>query len=121
MRGTITKIHNLKRSRNGNLFIRITFKLENGDWAKTDICPDYRNYIRWAPLLKVGTDLSGLILKRQNEVNADSFPVKISSINEGKWVQKEDGTMQFIKIKPPVIEVDKDIDSTYGMEQKKLL
>lgn len=74
MNGEITKIDPVKKSANGNAFIRVYFKIEGKDWYKTDICPDYRNYARWKPLLKVGNMLSGLEAKGDTTINADSWP-----------------------------------------------
>ena len=78
MRATVKKIHPLKTSRNHNSFIRVEFQLENGDWAKTDLCPDYRNFVRWKEMLRLGegTVVSNVQMhpKRKNEINADSFP-----------------------------------------------
>ena len=118
MRGNITKIHRIKRSRNGNAFIRVTFKLENGDWAKTDLCPDYRNYQRWVPLLVEGLDLDGLVMKSKNEVDADSYPRKLTKKNNGEWVKNADGSMAFIEY--PTQDESLIADSA-GMEQPKLL
>jgi len=118
MRENITKIHKIKRSRNGNAFIRVTFKLENGSWAKTDLCPDYRNYQRWVPFLIEGLDLNGLVMKSPSEVDADSYPNKISQKVDGQWVRNSDGTMSFIN--NPIPDESEIIDSA-GMEQQKLL
>ncbi len=72
----IIKIHPKKKSANGNIFIRVEFKNEEGTWYKTDICPDYRNYKAWKPYLNqgVGTKLKYLKLKDENTVDADSVP-----------------------------------------------
>lgn len=91
MKGTITKIHEMKHSRNGNLFFRVEFKLDNGDWAKSDICPDFRNYQRWADLLKVGMALDDLDLRRPGEVNADSYPRAILAPKTGRWIDTGNG------------------------------
>lgn len=74
MKGTITKIHPLKESRNRNSYIRIEFELEDGKWAKTDVCPDFRNFARWKPILAagIGVEVSGLTIRNKSEVNADS-------------------------------------------------
>ena len=80
IRGVITKIHNIKRARGraiksfASKFIRITFKMEDGSWAKTDICPEYRNYRNWAGIIKAGTGtvVQGLVFRRGKEINADS-------------------------------------------------
>ena len=78
MKGKITKIHEPKKSYNGNyVFQRIDLKLENGKWAKTDLCPTFRNYKNWKPLIDkgVGTMVKGLIVKggvRVMTIDADS-------------------------------------------------
>lgn len=76
MRGTITAVHNLKWG-NGTEFKRVTFKLEDGTWAKTDLCPSYRNFGNWKAHLKVGTEFSNLNLKDRKTVDADSRPVVV--------------------------------------------
>ena len=75
MNATISKIHPLKRSRNGNSFIRVEFQMEDGAWATTDLCPSYRNYNRWHSLLQVGRQLTGLSMRGKSKVDADSFVV----------------------------------------------
>ena len=80
-RGVITKIHNIKRARGRGIntfaskFIRITFKMEDGSWAKTDVCPEYRNYMNWAGIIKagIGTVVQGLDFRKGKEINADSL------------------------------------------------
>jgi len=103
-KGTITKIHLPKYSRNGGNFIRLEFKLEGGEWAKTDLVMAYRNFSRWKNLLEVGADLDGLELKSKGEVNADSYPRLITPKVRGDWKQMPDGSMEFItyqdEIKP---------------------
>lgn len=76
MRGTVIKIHPIKYSRTEGAFTRIEFKLEDGSWAKTDIVSKYRNYSRWQPIIKAGaeTALDGLMLRKQGEVDGDSYP-----------------------------------------------
>ena len=76
MKAEIIKIHRLKSSKTEASFIRVEFKMEDGSWAKTDIVPVYRNYKRWKPLLAkgVGTQLDNLKLRREGEVDADSYP-----------------------------------------------
>lgn len=107
MRGTISKIHPIKRSRNGNSFVRVEFKLEDGRWAKTDLCPDFRNYNRWKDLLRIGQSLIGLNLKQAGEVDADSFPLPFRDKSEEncEWVQQPDGSMALIK-KTPAVKVE---------------
>ena len=81
MIGKIIKIHPLKVSRNNNIFRRIEFELENGDWAKTDICPDFRNYKNWTQILTskepIGEEYAGLKLRKSGEVDGDSKPKRI--------------------------------------------
>jgi len=88
MVGELLRILPLKRSRNGNSYIRIEF-LVDGKWAKTDICPDYRNYKRWTGILKAepGTIVKGLSYKNESrsEINADSYPSIIAN-----YVKSED-------------------------------
>lgn len=74
--GTVRKIHPNKYSRNGNIFTRIEFIMDNGTWAKTDVCPDYRNYVRWVKVIQsgVGTQVDNLTMRNKSEVNGDSFP-----------------------------------------------
>ena len=71
----ITRIDHIKNSRNfGELFIRVHFKLEGGGWAKTDICPGFRNYSRWKKILRVGNRLFNLRMLDGQTVDADSYP-----------------------------------------------
>ena len=82
MTGEIIKILPLTKSVNGNSYIRVEFKLSNGKWAKTDICPDYRNYQRWKNIIKVGNNLDNLILKNNDTIDADSFPEILKTADE---------------------------------------
>jgi hypothetical protein len=81
MTGEVKKIHQIKVSSNGNLYRRIEFLLDNGNWAKTDICPDYRNYKNWAGVLQHGEGItvSGLRIRRTHEVDGDSTPTLITN------------------------------------------
>lgn len=76
MKATITKIHPPKSSDNNDTtFIRVEFKLEDGSWAKTDICKQYRNYERWVDIIQagVGTVLNNLEFKGSGKmIDADS-------------------------------------------------
>lgn len=89
MIGQIYKIDELKQSRNkGEVFYRVYFTMRGAleghkFWAKTDIVPNFRNYGKWKPLLKVGNILSGLQMRRHDEVNADSSP-KFAAFKEVK-------------------------------------
>ena len=124
MKGSITKIHNPKPSRNGNVFIRIEFKMEDGKWRKTDICPSYRNYQRWKSLLSVGIDLSGLLLKGKDAVDADSFPQKIKPEIEGRYVELPNGNMKFVSAQDVIDEADSKIaeaEEEAGSTQETLI
>lgn len=78
MKGEIIKIDQPKESRNKDVaFRRVYFKMEDGSWAKTDLCSSYRNWARWKDLLVIGNALENLIMKDKDTVNADSFPKKI--------------------------------------------
>jgi hypothetical protein len=74
--GEVLKIHPAKKSRNGNTFQRIEFILKDRKktWVKTDVCPDFRNYKKWKPVIEAGvrTRVDGLSLKDENTVDADS-------------------------------------------------
>lgn len=77
MKGTLVRILPLTLSRSEGAYYRLEFKLENGEWAATDIVTKYRNYSRWAPIIKlgVGTTLENLELKASNKVDGDSYPI----------------------------------------------
>ena len=98
MRATITKIDDPKCSRNGDTsFRRVYFKLENGDWATTDLCPSYRNFARWREYLYSGIALDGLRLKSRRRVDADSFPEPIVPKVTGKWLEMPNGSRRLIR------------------------
>ena len=80
MRATLIKTHPINASRAEGAFIRIEFQLEDGSWAKTDVVTRYRNYARWKPIIEKGkgTTLGGLTLRRNGEVDADSFPIVLN-------------------------------------------
>lgn len=89
MRGTITKIDPVKRSQNGNGYIRLHFKTQIGQWSKTDVCPDYRNYNIWKPFMIVGTELDNLKMKDRITIDADSKPIlvpKQQTLNQDKLI-----------------------------------
>ena len=73
MKGTITKIDARKKG-NGAEFKRVYFELEDGGWAKTDLCPAFQNWRRWENLLHEGNLLDGLVMRDKSTVNADSYP-----------------------------------------------
>ena len=82
MKATLLTVLPPKASRNGNVFQRIEFTMYDGSWAKTDVCPNFRNYRRWIPILKAkpGTYIMGLRLRKGGEVDADNFPGIIDAI-----------------------------------------
>jgi len=43
-------------------------------WAKTDIVPNFRNYHRWKDIMQVGNVITGLKMRKPDEVDADSRP-----------------------------------------------
>lgn len=75
MIATVRKVHPNRYSRNGNIYTRIEFMTDDGSWYKTDVCPIYRNYSRWVPVIElgVGTVLEGLTIRKGSEVNGDSI------------------------------------------------
>jgi hypothetical protein len=72
----IIKILPITKSVNGNNYIRVEMKDQLGNFYKTDLCPNYRNYKRWKKFLKVGTLIKHLIIKDEKTVDADSYPEK---------------------------------------------
>lgn len=71
----IIKILPEKKARmGGNSYIRVEFLDEAKDWYKTDLCRNYRNFSRWAGLLKVGTIITGVQLLNKDSIDADSYP-----------------------------------------------
>ena len=107
MRGKITKIDQLKSSRNsGQAFTRVYFKVKRGIgdfiWAKTDIVPSFRNYARWKPFLEVGNILDGLNLKADNTVNADSHPVLVSKAEVEKVQEDKEQLSTAVDLQKPL-------------------
>jgi hypothetical protein len=90
-KATITKIDQGKYSRTENIYYRIRFRLETGEFAMTDVVPTYRNFGYWEPVIKAGpgTTIGGVFLKdgfnKPLKVNADSqvFIIQASLIEEG--------------------------------------
>jgi len=74
----IIKIHLPQKSRNGNTYLRVEFKMEGGGWLKTDLCYDFRNWSRWKKILKIGNLIGNLILKDATTIDADSRPIKLN-------------------------------------------
>lgn len=61
---------------NGSDYIRGTFDIIEGNrkkWAKTDVCPTYRNYRYWNGYLRVGMECL-VAMKDQKTVDADVAP-----------------------------------------------
>ena len=77
MNAEIIKILPEKKSRNGGVYLRVEFRMENGKWAKTDLVPGFRNYERWKNLLRPGNIIGNLRMKDEKTVDADSIPYLI--------------------------------------------
>jgi hypothetical protein len=92
MFGEIIKILDPKQSRNGNTYRRVEFKMEDGGWAKTDLCYDYRNWDRWRKVLRVGNKLFNLRMKDSITVDADSLPLLLEGrkVFTGKRYSEEE-------------------------------
>ena len=86
----IIKILDPKQSRNGNAYIRVEFKDNKGNWYKTDLCRDYRNWHRWKNYLRVGNVLGNLIGKDDQTIDADSRPIFIQGRRRIKTAQEEE-------------------------------
>lgn len=81
MKAELIKIYPLKTSRDGqHAYQRIGLKLDNGDYAMTDLVSGFRNYARWKLIIEkgIGTMIDGVMLKSEGKVNADSV---VSIIN----------------------------------------
>jgi hypothetical protein len=74
----ITKIHPAKMSlKKDTAYTRVEFKLQDGSWAKSDICHNFRNYPRWQRLISkgVGTKIYGVRIAKgimPQTIDADS-------------------------------------------------
>lgn len=69
---TIIKIHPLASGKKFEAaFHRVEFQTKAGGWAKTDLCPKFRNFARWKPYLRVGARLTELRIDG-TEIDADS-------------------------------------------------
>ncbi len=75
MQAEILKIDKQK-SKFGGYFCYVFFKDKNGNNYKTCIYPQYRNYKNWKGL-KVGDNLKGLKIKKDNLIDADSKVIKL--------------------------------------------
>lgn len=89
MQGVITHINPSKVGRNVPVnYYRVTFRLENGTRAVTDLCEQWRNFKHWRQWLKVGVILSNLhYLDGSNtNLNADFKPVFVNKTDApGHW------------------------------------
>lgn len=78
LKAKITKIDEGKYSRTENIYYRIRFRLETGEFAMTDVVPTYRNFAYWKPVIAAGpgTTIGGVFLKEGGwkplKVNSDS-------------------------------------------------
>ena len=94
MIGKITKIHEPQQTPGGHYFFqRINFKMIRDDgstyWAKTDLCPSFRNWKNWKDLLKIGNTLGGLEMKNSTTIDADC-PVRFISSEEVFQTKKKE-------------------------------
>jgi len=75
MKATLTKI-NKKKSQYGGEFYYAYFKTDEGKSFYTCLYPKMRNFQRWKKILKnrnyQGISLSGLKIKKDNLIDADS-------------------------------------------------
>ena len=61
----------------GGKFYYLFFKDTEGKSYRSCVSPTCRNFGRWQPFLnKEGVILNGLMLKSENLIDADSFPVE---------------------------------------------
>lgn len=72
MNGTITFISEPMVNKRNERYKLVTFNMDDGSRAKTYLTPTMKNYPRWKPLLTVGTRVTGLRLKREGLIDADS-------------------------------------------------
>jgi len=100
--GAIIRILPVRKSRNGNNYQRIIFKLEDKRVAFTDLCEQYMNYGRWKPLLVIGKELKSLrvsIMGKTLKVNADSFPEEIRAAGpEMKFIKLDNRTVSMVPV-----------------------
>lgn len=81
----VIKILPYQKSVNGNSYMRIFLKTDDGSFLKTDICPGFRNFKRWRKVARVGNKLANLKLKDAWTVDADSTPLLLT----GRQVLKQ--------------------------------
>jgi hypothetical protein len=76
MKAIIYKILPPKQSIYGQTYHRIEFTLADGSFAVTDIVEGYRNYNKWRAILDApeGTEVKGLIKRKEGLINADCNP-----------------------------------------------
>ena len=83
MTAELIKIYPAKLSKHGNVYKRLAFMLSNGKWAKTDLCPDHRNYRNWHYIMKFGpgTKIKDFKMKDELTIDADSNPIILPEDN----------------------------------------
>ena len=82
MNATILKIEKHKSKLSLGDFYYIFFKGDDGHSYKTCIFPECRNYERWKVYIEknaVGTELSGLRIKKNRLIDADSRPMRVDT------------------------------------------
>lgn len=82
MEAELIRVYQTRPSKNGNMFTRLGFKLDNGSWVKTDVCPDYRNYEEWARLMRfgIGTKIKDFKMRDATTIDADSDFIFIAKL-----------------------------------------
>lgn len=78
MRARILKIQaNPSRKNKDKTAYMIAFKGQDGKSYLTWVDSGFRNYEYWRGVMKVGAVLEGLVVKKDNLIDADSRPVEL--------------------------------------------
>jgi hypothetical protein len=87
MTGEITKIDPWKKTSDGrSVYRRVYFNLDDGKFAWTNIVFGFRNYHRWAKVMRVGNKLFNLRLLDDMTVDADSYPHLLDGRKINKFI-----------------------------------
>lgn len=84
MKATVTSIKERQPSRYGGYCTLITFKGDDGKSYSSWLATHCRNYSRWEPVIRsgVGSVVEHLLIKKDNLIDADSFPCVVSKPEE---------------------------------------
>lgn len=111
--GAIIRILPVRKSRNGNTYQRLIFRLEDQRIAFTDLCEQFMNYGRWKSLLSIGKELRGLrvsVMGKHLKVNADSFPEEVRVAGpEIKFVKLDNRTVSMMPVVKKNPEKEKQV------------